>query len=462
LPYLFKGTSIFLHYMNQKQPVSPATFDGLGISPNILSVLQKNKFTKPTPIQHQAIPLGIQGKDLVGVAQTGTGKTLAFAIPLIQRIPTVKGTALILLPTRELASQVDEEIRKIGSTLGIRTAVVIGGEKMGKQLAQLRRRPHVIIATPGRLNDYRERKIVNLSQVKIVILDEADRMLDMGFAPQLKKILQEIPRQRQTMLFSATMPPEIVKIATREMNLPLRIEVAPPGMSAETIEQEIIIVKQESKFALLEKLLQDYHGTVLVFSRTKHNARKISHKLRGAGYEAAEIHSNRTLSQRRAALAGFKSGRFRVLVATDIAARGIDVNNIELVINFDLPDAAEDYVHRIGRTGRAGKQGRAISFATPRQRKGVMAIERLIRKPLKVSPQGEQQFGRDESGSSYSGRRQQRSYGGGGGGGGGYRGRSSRSGGGRRGQSQGRGFRPKSGGPRPRWNRSNSMRNRSK
>ena len=360
------------------------SFDGLGIAPKLLEILDAHKFTSPTPIQHKSIPLAIEGKDIIGIAQTGTGKTLAFGIPMIQRLAQAqgKGMGLVLLPTRELAEQVSIALQKIGRSIGLRTALIIGGAAMGEQRRALRAKPHIIISTPGRLVDMLEQRFVNLGAVNILVLDEADRMLDIGFAPQINQILKVLPSARQTMLFSATMPHQIVQLATAHMKLPLRIEVAPAGTAAEGVEQELIVVHKNEKMRLLEKLLYDYKGSVLVFSRTKHGAKRITHDLRNLGHKSAEIHSNRSLAQRREALEGFKTGRFRVLVATDIAARGIDVKGIELVVNFDLPDNSEDYVHRIGRTGRAGHAGKAISFATPDQRGDVQSIERLLRTTL--------------------------------------------------------------------------------
>ncbi|MBX4186699.1 MAG: DEAD/DEAH box helicase [Candidatus Doudnabacteria bacterium] len=362
-----------------------ASFEGLGIAPKLLEIINKLNFTVPTPIQFQSIPIAIEGKDVMGIAQTGTGKTMAFGIPMLQRIAINKGRGLVILPTRELALQVDESLQKIGRGLGLKTAVLIGGEAMQKQLRQLRQNPHIIIGTPGRLNDHLEQKTLDLSQVKILVLDEADRMLDMGFEPQIKKILNRVPAQRQTMLFSATMPDPIVKIATAYMNLPLRIEVAPAGTAAKDVAQEVFFVSKDKKLSLLEKVLQEHKGSILIFTRTKFAARKIAQSVRNMGHTSSEIHSNRSLSQRKEALEGFKIGKYRVLAATDIAARGIDVTGIELVINYDLPENPEDYVHRIGRTGRAGLTGKAISFAYPDQKYDVKSIERLIRTTLKVS-----------------------------------------------------------------------------
>jgi ATP-dependent RNA helicase RhlE len=369
-----------------------AGFQGLGIAPEFLEILEKIKYTVPTPIQHQAIPVAVEGKDIVGIAQTGTGKTLAFGVPMLQRLFKYGGLGLIVVPTRELAIQVDETIQKIGRPLGVMTAVLIGGESIHRQTQALRRKPNVIIATPGRLLDHIEQKNVRLDPVKILVLDEADRMFDIGFAPQIKRICALVPKERQTMLFSATMPHEIMDLAKMYMALPVRIEVAPAGTAAERVEQEIFLIKKEERITLLQELLGQYKGTVLVFSRTKHGARKICIAINQMGHKAAEIHSNRSLGQRREALSGFKTGKYRILVATDIAARGIDVNNIQLVINFDLPDNTEDYVHRIGRTARAGKEGKAISFAMPDQKRDVRDIERLIRKELPVIAKEGQKF----------------------------------------------------------------------
>lgn len=355
------------------------SFYGLGIAPRLLEILDSLKFTVPTPIQHKAIPLAMEGKDVIGIAQTGTGKTLAFGVPMLQRLAQIKGKGLIVLPTRELALQVDETVQKIGRAFGLRTAVLIGGASMDQQLKALQKNPHIIIGTPGRIIDHLEQKSINLGETKILVLDEADRMLDMGFAPQIKRILQVVPRDRQTMLFSATMPNDIMRIAHTHMKLPLHIEVAPSGTAAELVEQELFVVNRDQKLRLLDKLLTEYRGTVLIFSRTKFGAKKITRAVQGMGHKAAEIHSNRSLAQRKDALGGFKNGKYRVLVATDIAARGIDVKDIELVINFDIPEHAGDYVHRIGRTGRAGSTGRAITFATPEQGAEVRDIQKLIR-----------------------------------------------------------------------------------
>jgi len=374
---------------------SSLDFYGLGIAPNILKVLDRLNFKTPTPIQAKSIPPGIEGKDLIGLAQTGTGKTLAFAIPMLQA--ALQGEqGLIILPTRDLALQVEETIQKIGTPLGIRSATLIGGGSMQRQQQALHRGPAIVIATPGRLIDHLQQKTISLKNVKMLVLDEADRMLDMGFAPQLKRILAELPPSskngapvRQTMLFSATMPEDIVRLANQYMTLPLRIEIAPPGTAIEKISQELFIIPKADKPRLLEKLLGEYRGSVLVFSRTKHGAKRIATAVRALGHSATEIHSNKSMSQRKDALDGFRNGKYRVLVATDIAARGIDIKGIELVINYDLPMNPGDYVHRIGRTGRAGASGHAISFAMPEERRDVRDIERLMRiaLPSRTVPQ---------------------------------------------------------------------------
>ena len=371
--------------MSQLNQQSGATFYGLGIAPTILETLERMKFKIPTPIQFKAIPIAIEGNDIIGVAQTGTGKTLAFGIPMLQRLAQTSGRGLVLVPTRELALQVDEALSKLGAQLGMKTAVLIGGASMHLQIQALRRHPRVIIATPGRLIDHLNQAILRLDDVKILVLDEADRMLDMGFAPQIERIFKYLSRERQTMLFSASIPEKIVKIAASHMKLPVSVEIARSGTAAKGITQELFIIKKEEKNALLIKLLEQYRGTVLIFSRTKRGAARLTRGLRSVGHYAAEIHSDRSLAQRREALEGFKSGKYRILVATDIAARGIDVKGIELVINFDLPDDAENYIHRIGRTGRAGYEGRAISLATPEQRGEVRSIENLMRTALPVS-----------------------------------------------------------------------------
>ncbi len=363
---------------------SPSSFHGLGIAPAILAELDALKFVSPTPIQLQSLPATLAGEDLIGIAQTGTGKTLAFGIPLLQRALQGK-EGLVVLPTRELALQVNQELERIGRPLKIRFATLIGGESMNRQVAALRRGPKIVIGTPGRINDHLEQRTLSLRTVSGLVLDEADRMLDMGFLPQINRILAQVPDRRQTMLFSATLPDAIVKIAAGYMQTPTRVEIAQQGTTSERVTQELFFVQRAQRLPLLKKLADEYRGAILVFTRTKHGAKRLAMQLRRLGLTSAELHGNRSLAQRKDALEGFRSGTYRVLVATDIAARGIDVRGIELVVNFDLPSVAEDYVHRIGRTGRADGVGHAVSFAAPDQKADVREIERVIRMSIPTS-----------------------------------------------------------------------------
>ena len=388
--HFFNATMTQLtQFMTKKEQPRPSAdtgrFRDLGIAEKFLAILAKEGFDIPTPIQHQVIPGALDGKDFIGIAQTGTGKTLAFGVPMIQRLARDKGQGLILVPTRELALQVEEALRQVGTPLGLRSTVIMGGASQNKQVASLRGNPHIVIATPGRLVDLMKQGLYKLDKVNIIILDEADRMLDIGFLPEIKRILQSVPKERQTMLFSATMPGSISKLASEFMKMPIRIEIAPQGTAAENVEHEVFVVSKHNKMRLLDSVLQQYpNDKILLFSRTKHGAKRIARDIRHMGHTADEIHSNRSQAQRKAALDGFKEGKFRIMVATDIAARGIDVKDIMLVLNFDLPDDTESYVHRIGRTGRAGRSGRAISFITSAQKTDIKKIERLIRKSLPV------------------------------------------------------------------------------
>jgi len=366
---------------------TPTGFAALGLPASTLRLLKPQGFLVPTPIQAQAIPPVMEGKDVIGIAQTGTGKTLAFGLPMLTRLGPQQ-VGLILAPTRELAHQIQETLIKFN----VKTALLIGGATMGPQVAQLRARPSIIVATPGRLMDHMAQRTLDLRHVSIVVLDEADRMLDMGFAPSIRKILEHTPKSRQTLLFSATMPPAISELAKNYQVNPVRVEVEREGTAAETVEHELLILDKEDKKEVLRDLLYENKGTVLVFARTRHGARALARTVRACGHTAAELHSDRTLPQRRSALAGFKTGEYRILIATDIAARGIDVKEISLVINYDIPQHAEDYVHRIGRTGRAGHQGRAITLATPDQHGDVRDIEKLLRMPLPRSKQSRMQL----------------------------------------------------------------------
>ncbi|OGX47686.1 MAG: hypothetical protein A2306_10675 [Omnitrophica WOR_2 bacterium RIFOXYB2_FULL_38_16] len=357
-------------------------FFHLGLAPDMLKVLNKLKFVTPTPIQNKAIPIALAGKDIMGVAQTGTGKTMAFGIPTVQRLASEGGQALILVPTRELALQVDEALAPLLRPYKMRSVVLIGGIKIYGQISDIKQNPDIIIATPGRMNDHIYQGTIDLGGVTVVILDEADRMLDMGFEPQVKSVLRCVTNKKQTMLFSATMPQDILKLATLYMELPISIEIAPTGTAAKDVSHELFIVKEPLKSDVLKMLLEKYQGTVLVFTRTKMKASRIARNIRAMGHKVTEIHSDRSMGQRTQAIEGFKRGRYRVLVATDIAARGIDISMIELVINYDLPDDAENYVHRIGRTGRAGQQGHAVTLATPAQSHDINKIEKLMKMTL--------------------------------------------------------------------------------
>lgn len=363
----------------QDSKLLESNFSDIGVSPDILKILDKLSLTSPTPIQKQAIPVALKGTDIVGIAQTGTGKTFAFGIPIIQKLLSSSGQALVLVPTRELALQVNESIRKLADRLNITTIVLIGGESISRQFFELKRRPRLIIATPGRLIDHLKRKSIKLDQIKTLVLDEADMMLDMGFLPQIEEILRSVPKERQTMLFSATMPVLIANLATKYLKLPIRIEVAPQGTIVKNVTQEMIVLEAKDKMKYLEKIIKENEGSILIFVRTRYGVKNIAKKLISNGHKATEIHSDLSQGQRKRALDSFKSGRSRIMVATDVAARGLDVKGIELVINYDLPDSSSDYVHRIGRTARAGKKGKAISLATPSQLKNIKAIEALIK-----------------------------------------------------------------------------------
>jgi ATP-dependent RNA helicase RhlE len=361
-------------------------FDDLDITPILLKGINRLSFKQPTPIQKASIPPGIHGNDIIAIALTGSGKTIAFGIPMLQRLSKMKrGCGLVMVPTRELAMQVEESLQTVSRMVNIRSTVLIGGASISLQQKALRKNPRIIIATPGRLMDHMERGSIILSNVEIFVLDEADRMLDMGFIPDIKKIMKSIPDKRQTMLFSATMPKEIEAIAEKFMIDPIRIEADRSGATPSEISHEMFFIKNQDKCRLLAVQLKHCSGPVLVFTRTKRMASRLTAKVKKMGFSAAEIHSDRSQGQRRNALEGFKRGRYQILIATDIAARGIDVFGIELVVNYDMPANSEDYVHRIGRTGRAGKTGHAISFATTDQRGSIRSLERFMKTKLMVS-----------------------------------------------------------------------------
>jgi ATP-dependent RNA helicase RhlE len=368
------------------------SFDTMGLAPEILKALQEASYDKPTPIQEKAIPILLSGRDLMGCAQTGTGKTAAFALPILQRLgPRETGRhlrAVILVPTRELAIQVAESIKSYGAHLELVTAAVYGGVPIGPQEKALQRGVDVLVATPGRLFDHMWRANIDYRHTEVLVLDEADRMLDMGFYDDVMAIVREIPTERQSMLFSATLSPEIRALSSGILRDPATVEVAPPSTTVDEVEQIVIRTDgPESKRRLLETLIRD-HGMrrALIFTRTKRGASSLSSYLRGRGHSATSIHSDKTQEARVAALEGFREGRVHLLVATDIAARGIDVDGITHVVNFDVPHSPDDYVHRIGRTARAGKRGIAISLVSPIEKKSFDAIERRIGTLRSVDP----------------------------------------------------------------------------
>lgn len=370
------------------------SFESLKLIEPILRAVSQEGYTTPTPIQQQAIPIVLQHRDLLGCAQTGTGKTAAFSIPLLQILneyPLETGgqkraiKALILTPTRELAIQIDESLEAYGKHLPLKHAVIFGGVSEGPQITTLRNGVDILVATPGRLLDLMNRRFVDLRQLKIFVLDEADRMLDMGFIHDVRKVITHLPQKRQSLFFSATMPPEIQKLADTILTNPAKVEVTPVSSTAEKVKQEMYYVNKSNKPKLLKHLLQNPEiVSALVFTRTKHGADRVARDLVKYGIGAEAIHGNKSQNARQRALGNFKSGETRVLVATDIAARGIDVEELSHVVNFELPNIPETYVHRIGRTGRAGKAGIAVSFCEPDEMEYVRDIQKLIGKTVPV------------------------------------------------------------------------------
>ena len=365
------------------------SFSSLGLSEPILKAVSKQGYEKPSPIQEQAIPAILEGKDIMAAAQTGTGKTAGFTLPLLERLSKGKPVrsnhvrALVLTPTRELAAQVGESVAKYAKHLSISSAVVFGGVKVNPQMLRMRKGADVLVATPGRLMDLHSQNAIKFQDVEILVLDEADRMLDMGFIRDIRKILALLPKQRQNLLFSATFSDEIRNLAKGLVNDPVEIDVNPRNQTARTVNQWICPVDQKKKANLLTQLLADRQWKqVLVFTKTKHGANRLAAHLEGRGISAAAIHGNKSQAARTKALANFKAGEVRVLVATDIAARGLDIEQLPQVVNFDLPHVPEDYVHRIGRTGRAGAVGEAISLVCAEEFKDLQAIERLTQQVL--------------------------------------------------------------------------------
>jgi len=367
-------------------------FEELGVMPPILKALETKNYETPTPIQAKAIPLILKRLDVLGCAQTGTGKTAAFAIPIIQLIQKIEAKqqkitlrSLIVTPTRELAIQIGENIDAYAAHTKVKHTVIFGGVKQGKQVAELKKGVHILVATPGRLLDLEQQGYINLSSVKLFVLDEADRMLDMGFIHDIKKLLNLLPKKRQSLFFSATMPKNIIELSRKILKNPTKIEVSPVSSTAETVQQYLFYTNKSSKKDLLLHLLKDERmDQVLLFSRTKHGADRICRNLKKKKIKAAAIHGDKAQNQRQKALKQFKEKQIRVLVATDIAARGIDIDKLNYVVNYDIPNVAETYVHRIGRTGRAGEDGKSISICEPEENAYVKEIEKLIKQKILV------------------------------------------------------------------------------
>ncbi|MFT3823447.1 MAG: DEAD/DEAH box helicase [Chitinophagaceae bacterium] len=369
-------------------------FENLELSAPILKALKQQGYTTPTPIQAQSIPHILQHRDILGCAQTGTGKTAAFAIPILELLYQQKQAskapqhgikALILTPTRELAIQIQESFEAYGQYTGLRHLVIFGGVSQHAQVGALRKGVDILVATPGRLLDLMNQQLVNLRDIKMLVLDEADRMLDMGFVHDVKRVISRLPSQRQTLFFSATMAPEIMKLADTMLRNPAKVAITPVSTTAETVEQSIYFVDKKNKQPLLTHLLQNtVTDSVLVFARTKHGADKVANSLNRAGIKTEAIHGNKSQTARQRALQNFRSKQTRVLVATDIAARGIDIEGLPFVINFDLPNVAETYVHRIGRTGRAGASGIALSFCDGEERAYLRDIQKLTAQKIPV------------------------------------------------------------------------------
>lgn len=368
------------------------TFEDLKLNPAILKALRQENYAKPTPIQEQAIPAVLAGKDVFGCAQTGTGKTAAFSLPIIHKLGAQPGKpngprrirSLILTPTRELALQIADNVKAYSRNLNLRCLAIVGGVAQTPQERELQQGTDILIATPGRLIDLMNQKHADLSHVEILVLDEADRMLDMGFIHDVKKILAKVPAKRQTLFFSATMPPEISELVRTLLKDPVKVEITPVSSTAERIRQSVYLVDKENKMSLLNHLLKDHPEmeSVLVFTRTKHGADRVARGLNRSNVAAQAIHGDKSQNARQTALNNFKNGTTRVLVATDIAARGIDIDELSHVINYNLPNVPETYVHRIGRTGRAGHSGTAISFCETDELPYLKDIEKLTKKPI--------------------------------------------------------------------------------
>jgi ATP-dependent RNA helicase RhlE len=415
-------------------------FNSLGLAPRLIEKLSEQGITKPTPIQLQAIPEAMKGRDVMGLAQTGTGKTAAFGLPLLHKLLSEGGKpspktvrALILAPTRELAKQIQDNLKNYSDGGHIKVGMVVGGVSINPQIKRLERGLDLLVATPGRLIDLLDRKAVRLDETKFLVLDEADQMLDMGFIHALRQIAPLLPRSRQTMLFSATMPKQMAELAKSYLNDPVRIQVAPPGKPADKVTQEVHFIATNSKTDLLIELLEKHRDErALVFGRTKHGSERLKKHLEAKGFAAASIHGNKSQGQRDRAIQAFRDGEVKILVATDVAARGIDIPGVKHVYNFDLPNVAENYIHRIGRTARADADGAAIAFCSPQEMDEFRAIEKMLKIAIPTASGSPWQKHEEEAKPKQGGRRgggggggQRRSQGGGGrpgGGGGGARG----------------------------------------
>ncbi|PYE83792.1 DEAD/DEAH box helicase [Pseudoroseicyclus aestuarii] len=409
-------------------------FDMLGLSPRLIAALKDQGITDPTPIQAQAIPHAMNGRDVMGLAQTGSGKTAAFGLPMIDALmksgekPAPKGaSALVLAPTRELAAQIEDNLKAYTRGTHIKTMLIVGGAGMTGQVRRIEKGVHVLVATPGRLIDHLDRGTVDLSSTEFLVLDEADQMLDLGFIHALRKIAALLPAERQTMLFSATMPKQMEELAGTYLNSPAKVQVNPPGQAAEKIDQSVHFVAKTAKTDLLAELLGQHRDELaVVFGRTKHGMEKLSRTLDKMGFSVASIHGNKSQGQRTRALDAFKSGDVRVLVATDVAARGLDIPAVRHVYNYELPNVADAYVHRIGRTARAGASGKAVALCAPDEMGELKDIEKLLKGPIPVA-----------SGARWEGGGESKPNGGGGRGRGG-KGRGGPGGGGQRAGGQGR------------------------
>ena len=377
-------------------------FLSLKLEETLIESLAKINFKTPTPIQAKAIPVALEGKDILGTAQTGTGKTGAFGVPLVNYLlKTKKDTALVMTPTRELATQVMQTMNNLVGRGNIRTALLIGGDSMQKQLKQMRRNPRLIVGTPGRINDHLKRKTLRLNNTTFLVLDESDRMLDMGFAPQINQVLETVPRKHQTLLFSATLPSDILKLAEKYLNQPVRISVGSTSTPIEKIKQEVLRVNDGDKYNQLIKEIYTRQGSILIFVKTRRNAEKMVKRLKYDDHDADAIHGNLRQNKRDRVIKAFRNNHFRILVGTDVASRGLDIPAIKHVINFDLPQVPEDFIHRIGRTARAGAEGSALSFIGNEDWSKWNAIQRLIDPNFRAEPGSDSRRRRKRGGRAF-------------------------------------------------------------